>query len=156
MKSPYYCKIRDIPIKVIETSTGRKYYVFNMQTGEMELSTRFDNEVFGGIAGSETNLDELTKEAFEKQITIMRNRLEMNKMIPFYCIVADSLAIKVINKKGLSGKLIPTSYVFNKKTDEFEYNMSYRTKAYGEEGNVKYVTKEEFDSYIESIKKTPL
>ena len=31
--------------------------------------------------------------------------------------------------------------------------MNYRTKAYGEEGNVKYVTKEKFDSYIESIKK---
>lgn len=152
MKSSYYYKLRDITIEVVETSNGRKYYVFDIHSGEIKLSNRFDDQIFGGVAGSETDLDELTKEEYEEQVSIMRNRVEMNKKLPIYCVVASSTAIKVINRVGRTGVLIPTSYIFNVGTHEFEYNMSYRSKAYGEEGEVRYLSKEEFDVFIETLK----
>jgi hypothetical protein len=149
MKLPYYCKIFETPIFVTEENGKIIHYVFDWKKGGLYSSIRFDNEPLGGIAGSEANLDELTKEEFEKQLVKSKNRFNINKELPVFCIYNEK-AIKIANIDGMFNSQIPAFFVLNETTGEFDRDNNYREAAYREKGNVKYVSEDEFNDYVKS------
>lgn len=149
MNLPYYCKIIETPIKVVEENGERKYYAFDWKTGEFCATSKFNSRPLGGIGGSETDFDQLTKDEFEEQLTKVKNRYHMNKSIPFYFAYNGGL-VKVIYQKTITGVEMPTFHVLNDETGLFEYNHGFRTIAYGEEGPVQYLSEEEFNDYVQS------
>jgi len=149
MKLPYYCRILETPILVTEENGKIVHYVFDWKKGGLYVSDRFDNKPLGGIAGSEANLDELTKEEFQKQLSKAKNMFEINKRIPVFCIY-NNKAIKVVNVEGAFNSLIPAFFVLNEATGNFERDGNYREAVYGEKGHVEFVNEDQFNAYVNS------
>jgi len=79
MKIPLYVIVGNRPIMIQRNHEGHAgAYAFDWETGKFELNMSYFNRAYGGFAGEETELEELSKENFDKYVENLRFKISDN------------------------------------------------------------------------------